>query len=1457
MSTKIEQLKEYARIIKDTPYALKTYLQTYDNTQSRYVPFDLFPDQITLVNDYENYNENITRKYRQAGVTTVTAAWISKKLQTAKPEKPEKVLIVANKRDTAIEMANKIRGFLDQWPDWINVGYSQSKNSETRFRLNNGCEVKAVATSRDALRGYTPTILIFDEAAYIEAGEDFWAASMASLSTGGKVILISCVTKDTYVFTPEGPRQISTFIDESKSSHNGYFINNYSILGKNKFRTSNIMMNNGVQKTLKIHTVNSIIEGTETHKLWAYSNKHQKYDWFPLKDLRINDYVNINYGFEKWGNNDDVDFNYIPSSKESNIFYTSKITPDIAYIMGLYISEGSSYLKFNKNKNLIGCNITLTCGDDLHESIENIGLSYCSHDNLHYTISSKSFYSFLEKLGFNLQLKASEKIIPDRLLNMSRENMIAMMQGIFDGDGWSDQKRGRIGINLSSKKLIDQIRMILLNFGILTDYQYIRMKPTKKVKVFSDNYRISCNSIYSKIFFQKIGFRFERKQIKSDALLKYIENHSDSFDVIPGSSQIIKDILVENSIKRKDLNFETKKIYDQLNKVDSLSRRSFSLFIEFLINKNIKISDHIFDKIFFNNSKWIKIKEIEESSNETYDFSLYNDSDDFWCHSIFYNGLLGHQTPNGFDPIYYGIYEQAVRGANNFHITELKWYNDPRYAKEVKWIKCKDIVHYMLNREEYNDEEITVIEHDRNKFDELIQEGYKPYSTWFENMAKKFKYDKRKINQEIEAAFLGSGDNVIPPELIEKILKEQVRDPKEKYMMGQMWQWKDPIQGHRYILGCLPPGETVLTDDGLLSVENVDIKHRLVDENGNYAKIINKQIYNVVDEDIYEIGVDNTFRTTKFTKEHPILISSSKLKRNWKRHDPNIEFKKRFWDFEFSYKKVSEALINDWIKVPNIYKKDLEININDKWNNDINVRNDFLIDSPLSNKEFWWFMGLWLGDGWIGKNKYSYSITICFNKKEYYYLEKCKEVIKLLFNRYPSIVEREKTFDLTFNSKELYYFILENFGQYSYGKKISEWVKFIPNEFKKEIVKGYFDSDGCWLKTTKNKKINSKISFTSINLELLEGIQDILFSLGIISCLNKLRDASNNHEICGKLSETKITYSLNLANYDSLQLIELLNDINDIKLNKFKITEFTNINNRIISSCHFDDTKDFIYFRIKKICKSKYSGNVYNFETESHTFMSHHITTHNCDVSRGDSEDYSAINIIDFDDREQVLEYIGKIPPDDLASIAYKWGTIYQAFIVIDITGGMGIATARKLQEMNYKNLFIDGINTQNIWEYDTKMMEKIPGISFNNKRTQIVAAFEEQIRHGFLIRSVRLTNEMNTFVFLNGKPDHMKGTHDDSIMSIAMAMYAGDISFTQLVRNELQNKAMIDSWMLSERTYEPNKSFYSYGQAFDPLGAIDSETGKPIPNPLFSNETLLSRKEMYQKYSWLFGKGK
>jgi hypothetical protein len=227
------------------------------------------------------------------------------------------------------------------------------------------------------------------------------------------------------------------------------------------------------------------------------------------------------------------------------------------------------------------------------------------------------------------------------------------------------------------------------------------------------------------------------------------------------------------------------------------------------------------------------------------------------------------------------------------------------------------------------------------------------------------------------------------------------------------------------------------------------------------------------------------------------------------------------------------------------------------------------------------------------------------------------------------------------------------------------------------------------------------------------------------------------------------------------------------------------------------------------------------------------------DVSRGDSEDFSCIQIIDFDTREQVLEYVGKIPPDILAEIAYKWGTMYNAYCVVDLTGGMGVATARKMQEMGYQaGMYVDNVDTTNKWKYDPKMNEKIPGINFNSKRVQIIASFEESMRHKFRIYSSRLYNEMNTFVYINGRPDHQKNHHDDCIMSISMAIYVAEKSFQSLEKVVNHTKAMINSW---STVMNENKNTSEF---FNPLVP---QMGRQYPINQGPSQA------DYEKYSWLF----
>ena len=190
-----------------------------------------------------------------------------------------------------------------------------------------------------------------------------------------------------------------------------------------------------------------------------------------------------------------------------------------------------------------------------------------------------------------------------------------------------------------------------------------------------------------------------------------------------------------------------------------------------------------------------------------------------------------------------------------------------------------------------------------------------------------------------------------------------------------------------------------------------------------------------------------------------------------------------------------------------------------------------------------------------------------------------------------------------------------------------------------------------------------------------------------------------------------------------------------------------------------------------------------------------------CDVSRGDGKDSSTIVILDFDGLEQVAEFQAKIPPDMLAEVVFKYGNMYNAYTIVDITGGMGVATVLKLMEMDYKFLHYDDPKSRKLSQKyaRTKYKEgdKVPGFNVGNTRLQMVSELEEHIREGkTIIRSHRMIEELRTFVYKNNRPDHMPGYHDDIIMAYAMAIFVVQTSFKKLEESKKHTKAMLDSWL-------------------------------------------------------------
>ena len=234
------------------------------------------------------------------------------------------------------------------------------------------------------------------------------------------------------------------------------------------------------------------------------------------------------------------------------------------------------------------------------------------------------------------------------------------------------------------------------------------------------------------------------------------------------------------------------------------------------------------------------------------------------------------------------------------------------------------------------------------------------------------------------------------------------------------------------------------------------------------------------------------------------------------------------------------------------------------------------------------------------------------------------------------------------------------------------------------------------------------------------------------------------------------------------------------------------------------------------------------------------------DVSRGDGKDSSTIVILDFENLEQVAEFKYKLPPDLLAEIVYKYGNLYNAYTVVDITGGMGVSTVMKLLEMGYTHLHYDDPKSRKLSEKYAKTLykqgDKVPGFNVGSSRLQMVSDLEEHIRENkTIIRSVRLISELKTFVYRNGRPDHMDGYHDDIIMALAMPIFVVQTTFKKLKQIENQTRAMLDSWT-----------------------TVSNNTNKITPkqthvNPFYSNTPTYEPKQNNGnndngEYNWLFG---
>ena len=188
------------------------------------------------------------------------------------------------------------------------------------------------------------------------------------------------------------------------------------------------------------------------------------------------------------------------------------------------------------------------------------------------------------------------------------------------------------------------------------------------------------------------------------------------------------------------------------------------------------------------------------------------------------------------------------------------------------------------------------------------------------------------------------------------------------------------------------------------------------------------------------------------------------------------------------------------------------------------------------------------------------------------------------------------------------------------------------------------------------------------------------------------------------------------------------------------------------------------------------------------------------DVARGDAEDYSTFHVFDTNDSEVVAEYMGRIAPDRFGEFLIEIGKKYNEALIVNEKNTVGIATAIKLRDSEYKNVYYDQDLAEKIISMTPdEKKDVLPGFTITSKnREPILENLEQVIRnHQIKIYSLRFVEQMETFIWNGKRGQALKKRHDDLILAMGIGLqiftpsasqqgYLGMMAANQTMANSL-----------------------------------------------------------------------
>ncbi len=322
----------------------------------------------------------------------------------------------------------------------------------------------------------------------------------------------ACIVGNSLVHTEKG------FVEIEKAEEyceKVVGINNKLTDIKERYITKNV-------PTIKIKTNTGLcLEGAEYHRLQVMEkdiivDKH-------LNQLSIGDQVVMSVGADIWPEDKvkievDTCYSHLKFSRSKNITIPTEVNEDLAYLMGMYISEGS-YV----GRGLCITNTNIVLMNRLSTIIKNLfGLDVEPKERntdvgkYDIFVYSTAIVDMFEQLGIPMVSKSGDKDIPWSILQSPKSVVSSFIAGLFDGDGcvYYNGKSMRSCIFTSkSYKLINHLSIVLLNYGIVGSYS------ENKKKGYASCHQLRVGGAKSlSLFYDNIPFYDEKRRMLKSSL---------------------------------------------------------------------------------------------------------------------------------------------------------------------------------------------------------------------------------------------------------------------------------------------------------------------------------------------------------------------------------------------------------------------------------------------------------------------------------------------------------------------------------------------------------------------------------------------------------------------------------------------------------------------------------------------------------------------------------------------------------------------------------------------------------------------------------------------------------------------------------------------------------------------------------------------------------------------------